>query len=189
MKLIFLRKVGVVPKRQPNLKKWFEIEKNDFWHRKGQDQDMLGPNSLYWDMPQSCETTIGWVKFWFPAFNVWPRPFFHQKTTKIGQKVIVFFLKNWDKIGPWFCDFWIARWRSFVLKTHWKHILFFQFRPPSWRKTASKLDKNWKKTQTLGTSYFDKNFHFQKNLQTVSYSPWVLTVVQISEISDHIWGS
>ena len=185
MKLIFLRKVGVVPKRQPNLKKWFEIEKNDFWHRKAQDQDMLGPNSLYWDMPQSCETTIGWVKFWFPAFNVWPRPFFHQKTTKIGQKVIVFFLKNWDKIGPWFCDFWIARWHSFVRED----ILFFRFRPPSRRKTAAKLDKNFKKVQIFGTSYFGKNLNFQKILKVVSYSPSVITVMQILAKSDRIWGT
>ena len=54
------------------------------------------------------------MRFWLWAFKVWPRQFFQQKTDKTGQKVILFFLKNWDKIGPWFFYFWIAGWRSFV---------------------------------------------------------------------------
>ena len=130
-------------------------------------------------------SSIGSVRFWFRAFKVRPRPFFHQKTAKMGQKVIIFFLKNWDQIKPWFCDIWIARWRSFASR----NIYFFRFRPPSWRKMASKLDKNEKKVQTLGTSYFGKNLSFWKVLESVCYSPWGITVVQISAKSDHIWGS
>ena len=118
---------------------------------------MVGPNTLHTLNARNHVRKIGYVNFWFRLFNMWPCAFFYQKMAKIGQKVIVFFLKNQDKIGPWYCNIRIAQWCSFVFESS-----FFQFWPPSWRKMRSKLDKNWKKGQTLIKPYFCKHSNFWK---------------------------
>ena len=122
------------------------------------------------------------MTFWLRAFKTWPRPFFHQKTAKIGQKVIVFFLKNWHKIGPWICNFWIARWHSFVLEIFSFldfGLLHGQKRPQSWTKTKKKC-KLWERPFSV------KIWIFKKILATVSYSPWVITGANFSKIRRHL---
>ena len=52
---------------------------------------MLEPNFFHWKMPRYCKTAKGCVKFWFRPLNMWPCPFFSQKTAEIEQKVIAFF--------------------------------------------------------------------------------------------------
>ena len=141
----FSKKVGVVPRKAAKFEKvvW-NLKKKTFVTKRLKTR--ICWDCLYWNMPQNCETAMGQVRFWFQAFKVLPHPFFHQTMAKRGQKVIVFFLKNCDKMGPWFCDFWIARWCSFVHKI----FSFFDFGllhgekwPQSWTKTNKKC-KLWK---------------------------------------------
>ena len=40
-------------------------------------------------------------------FDFWA--YLHPKKAQIPQNIIVFFIENWDKIGPWFLDILIAR--------------------------------------------------------------------------------
>ena len=95
-------------------------------------------------MPRNRVGKIGYVKFWLRRFNLGSRPFFHQKTAKIGQKVIVLFLKNSHKIGPRFCDFWIARWRIFVLKSYLISSISASFMEQNGVKVGQKLKKKRK---------------------------------------------
>ena len=61
--------------KQPNLKKHFEIKKNDLSYQKAQDQEMVGPNPFQIQYPGKIVGKIVFLKFWFQTFNMWPRRF------------------------------------------------------------------------------------------------------------------
>ena len=90
--------------KQPNLWKWVQIKKKRPLLRVNSKLEIAGTKIFWlkyvlelWDCNRVGQILI-------QTFNVWPRPLFQQKTAKIRQKVIVFFIKNWEQIGPWFCD-------------------------------------------------------------------------------------
>ena len=118
--------------KQPNLKKWVEIKKE--LGSAGANVFAQKHDRELWD----CNKVN---QFWFRLFNVWPRPSFWQKIAKIERKVIAFFLKDWDEIGPWFSNISIARWLNFVECI----ICFFPFgilHRLKWGQTWEKLKKS-----------------------------------------------
>ena len=133
-----------------------------------------------WDQnlnPRIRGSNIGSVSFWFQSFKLWLRSFFRIKTVKIGQKAVVFFLKNWDKIGPWFWDVWIAPWLNFV---HNYTQFFFNSR----LLQCEKVDQKWTKNEksALGKCHFLKTLNFSKILRT---NFWTIDSAKL----DNIWRS
>ena len=89
-----------------------------------------------------CNIAIGYAKFWFRPFKVWPRCFL-VKITQIGHKVIIFFLEREEKIGPWLCHMWIFLWLNFFLMK----MLFFSVLAISMGKRGIKVQPE---VQTMG---------------------------------------
>ena len=89
-----------------------------------------------------CKIAIGYAKFWFRPFKVWPRCFL-VKITQIGHKVIIFFLERVEEIGPWLCHMWIFLWLNLFLMK----MLFFSVLSISMGKRGIKVQPE---VQTMG---------------------------------------
>ena len=83
------------------------------------------------------------------------------------QKVIVFNLKNWDRIGPWVCNIRIVRCLNFIRQI----LSFFDFDLLHWVNWA----QGWGKTQKKKKKKNFANVQFSKNFWNIVFPSFSTT--------------
>ena len=58
MKIIFTKEMGVVPRKAAKFEKVSCNKKNDLWHRKTQDRQIVGHNLLHIMNPTGCGSSM-----------------------------------------------------------------------------------------------------------------------------------
>ena len=142
--------------KPPNLIKWLKIFKKLLLWPIATKLESAGTKLfILIDAPQMRDCNrVGQIL----TLTCWPLIWacFLPKIAKTGQKVIVFFLRNWEEIEPWFCNIWMARWIIFFLK---KVFSFFDIG----HLQGVKWGQRWTKSANFGYLLFLEKFRFSKD--------------------------
>ena len=119
---------------------------------------------------------IGYVRFWFWPFSLWPHPvLFVQKCQKIAKSNLIFHLNRREErvLTSAYLDNLMA---AFFHWLFWLSLILVIFRG-KWEGSGSGGQEG---VNVLDLSHFLKNSNLGKNIQTVFLSANILSLLRIS---------